>query len=482
MSDPVTPTDLQVSGGAGGTAADLADLRVLASTSSALAEQLADITLSAHAILIDPDWVAAAVLNPAGAIAAQARLLDALDGPGGLTWLAAEMATRAAGVSIAADAYEAADAAQAALLRGWEWFEGFSGLQYVEALVIVAGPTFPGGGIGNSKDTLLLWSDPELWLTEHPEMVDDLINSAPGALAGLPLLLPPLALVMPFIGRPAMLSVQGAVGRLASEFPDGRYALDDLDPVEDDVIKDDASHSFAPPSGVGDIIAGLGYRNTQADTQHDIIDVETVVQPDGRRAHIVNIPGTKDLSLGVGNMNSNDMVTNLHVLAGETSMREEAVAQALFDAHVDPDDPVMLVGHSQGGMVAAQAAADSADGTFGYNVTHVVTAGSPIALADVPVDVQVLSLENNHDIVPHLDGADNADRPNLTTVTFDDQRGSVGDNHALENGYSEAARAIDQSHDPALAAFTDSAAAFIADPEGRTQLNVQAFEIDRVPE
>jgi len=322
--------------------------------------------------------------------------------------------------------------------------------------------------------------DPQRWLTEHPELVDDLVNSGPGTLAGIATRLPFLA---PLLG-PGMLSVQGAAGRLAGAFPTGGYELVPLDPAdpEDTYLREDLLHDFRAPSGVGDIIGNLQYRNAQASASRDIIEVETVIQPDGSRAFIVNIPGTKDMSLDPDNPNINDMITNLAVLAEQTTEREEAIAAALADAEASPDDPVMLVGHSQGGMIAAQAAADSADGTFGYNVTHVVTAGSPIALADVPPDVQVLSLENSHDVVPHLDGADNEDQPNLTTVGFDHQAGSVGDNHALEGGYSEAARAVDQSDDPSLTHFTDSASAFLADPTGGTQLTVTPYQINGVPE
>ena len=186
--------------------------------------------------------------------------------------------------------------------------------------------------------------------------------------------------------------------------------------------------------------------------------------------------------LGTAGPNPNDMNTNLHVLAGDTTARElaiaEAMRQAMRTAGADPDAPVMLVGHSQGGMVAAQAAADS--DALGLNITHVVTAGSPIGLADIPDDVQVLSLENGHDIVPHLDGAENAGSADLTTVTFGDQDGSVTAHHELSAGHAAAADAVDASTDPSLTAFTDGASVFL-DSGGGTTVVVQAFEIDRVP-
>src|SRR3712207_6522248 len=115
----------------------------------------------------------------------------------------------------------------------------------------------------------------------------------------------------------------------------------------------------------------------------------------------------------------------------------------------------MLVGHSQGGMVAAQAAHDSGTADFPYDVRSVVTAGSPVARAGVPPSVQVLALENAHDIVPHLDGRSNDDDPNVTTVTFDRQTGSIGENHGIGSAYRYGARAVDRSTDPSIEAFRD---------------------------
>jgi hypothetical protein len=61
-----------------------------------------------------------------------------------------------------------------------------------------------------------------------------------------------------------------------------------------------------------------------------------------------------------------------------------------------------------------------------YNAAHVVTAGTPIARSVGPPGVQALAMENKYDIVPQLNGASNADQPNLTTMTFGAQKGTVG--------------------------------------------------------
>jgi len=484
LSPPVvTAHDLTVSGGAGGTEADLADLGVLAGRSADLAMELGSISAAAHALLVDPDLLASAALDPGGAAAFEAALLVALDGPSGLTALAARLGMRAAAVTTVRAGYEAADAVQAELMSAREWYEGVSALQHLQMIAMGLGPAasaFMSPASSLDPDHWQLYTDPERWLTEHPGEIDDFLNSLPG-----------------MTGHGPSTSWQELLGELSAGFPDGTYELTGQ-------VEAPPPEMTNPPLGYRDLLAGLNYRDSLAVRGNDEIDVRIVTQPDGTTAYIVDIPGTKDSSLPIPDLtvgpvtvdlpndsvdpatglipNSNDMTTNALTLAGQTTARELAIAEALRRAGASPTDPVMLVGHSQGGMVAAQAAADTADGTFGYNVTHVLTAGSPVALADVPPDVQVLSLENEHDIVAHLDGAENPASPNHTTVSFAYQAGSIGGNHQLSVGYLDAAAALDSTYSPSVDAFTDSAAPFLADPGGGTTVRADVFNIERVPE
>jgi pimeloyl-ACP methyl ester carboxylesterase len=139
----------------------------------------------------------------------------------------------------------------------------------------------------------------------------------------------------------------------------------------------------------------------------------------------------------------------------------------------------MLVGHSQGGMVAAQAAHDAGTPEFDYDVRSVVTAGAPIGRVDVPGSVQLLALENAHDVVPHLDSRTNDDDSNVTTVTFEAQEGSIGGNHGIESGYRSAARAVDRSDDPSIVAFRASADPFLVGPAVDATVVAHVYEISR---
>jgi pimeloyl-ACP methyl ester carboxylesterase len=221
---------------------------------------------------------------------------------------------------------------------------------------------------------------------------------------------------------------------------------------------------------------------TSVPGQFDVQVIERRM-PDGtiQRSYIVDIPGTRDFNLpGQLNSDLNDQGTNVRAMAGEQTGYERAIDQALAQVGAGPNDRVMLVGHSQGGMVAMRAANDFV--TSGkYNVTNVVTAGSPVADMPVPSKVQVLFLENSYDLVPHLGPHDNPDLPNRTTATIDQQMvttdpsTSLMDNHSVTAVYGPAAHRLDSSSDPSVRAFRDSAAPFIGGDNSTTH----PFQVSR---
>jgi pimeloyl-ACP methyl ester carboxylesterase len=145
-------------------------------------------------------------------------------------------------------------------------------------------------------------------------------------------------------------------------------------------------------------------------------------------------------------------------------------------AGVRPTDEVMLVGHSEGGMVAVTAAREAVRSKR-FNVTHVVTAGSPIStdLKSLPKTVQVLALENHSDVVPQADGSTNPDQRNVTTVTGDVNDNSITDNHSIEDSYEHIADQADHSDNASIRHFLASASGFLT---GCGQ-NVQRFVIHR---
>ncbi|GGS20094.1 MULTISPECIES: esterase/lipase family protein [Actinokineospora] len=437
-------TNLTVEGGAGGTEAQYEDLAALGDLTDDVAGETLTIAMASHGHLVDPNVVASALLNPGGVARFEAAMLGALDGPSGLTATSAAIGLRGLTLQATNQAYQLADDINAKALEASRWLMG------------AAATTLPGlavtGGTAAliAADIMLNYDgDAQRWLVEHPGMIDTVLGMAPGTLSAL--------------GLPTDMATLTDLA--AAAYPDGDPALDP--PYGQPPVIDQSVHGTTPPDGLGDLLDGLDHRN-ETDAN---IDVKKVVGPDGTVSYIVDIPGTKVWNLPGGDQGSaNDFGTNVDAMAGNETVLQEGIEEALRAAGVPSDAPIMLVGHSQGGIVAAQAAGNLANPETGapYNVTHVVTAGSPVGNIDVPDNVQVLSLENSGDIVPHLDARDNPASDNRTTVTFDNQTGTAGGNHGIGGNYTDAARQLDQSDDPSVRRFIDSAGGFFGGQEVTT--------------
>ena len=154
-----------------------------------------------------------------------------------------------------------------------------------------------------------------------------------------------------------------------------------------------------------------------ADNGEIAIEEHVTVEEDGTqtRSWTVDIRGTQ--SFGAGKKGPQDMLTNFQGVGGMASDQLYAIQEAMDDAGIAPGEAVEFAGHSQGGIMAAQLAANP-DVRSRYNVVSVVTAGSPTATI-APTDVPVLSYENSGDIVPGLDGYATHGE-NVTTVMFHD--------------------------------------------------------------
>ena len=106
-----------------------------------------------------------------------------------------------------------------------------------------------------------------------------------------------------------------------------------------------------------------------------------------------------------------------------------------------------------------------------------VTAGAPIGAVTgrIPSNVEVLALENEHDLIPHLDGRTNDDRVNVVTATFDRDSRTSADNHSLPISYVAGAADVDASGDPSVRAFLAGAATLF----DATEVSTERFVITR---
>jgi pimeloyl-ACP methyl ester carboxylesterase len=411
------PEPVSVRGGVDGIEAHYDDMVDAARLFGAAGTDIAGASFALHGYLFDPGIYSSGLFDPVGAGEFEADLAATLDGPGGLTWLAMECGLIDGEIRAAAAAYLAVDRLDTTrhdLLDGVVDLPG--------ALARGAGELVTTGSIGGAVNRVL---------TSDPALLDEAVTGirALGGQVALDILL--------LDGR--------AVVRPRGADPDPRSAV--------------------PPRNLVDLLNGLARRSRG---RHGEIDLRILGHADGRRTVIVDIPGTKSWDpLPNGDVTS--LATNVHALTGQCTAYEQGVLAALRRAGVTKTDDVMLVGHSEGGMIAVNAAIDAAAaGTF--RVTHVLTTGSPIGAISgrVPSSVQMLALENRGDLVPHLDGATNADKINVTTVTVEHDHGSVGRNHSLEHSYVPGAADVDGSDDASVRAFIESGSGFFDAIDART--------------
>ncbi|MGP5624270.1 WXG100 family type VII secretion target [Brachybacterium alimentarium] len=124
-------------------------------------------------------------------------------------------------------------------------------------------------------------------------------------------------------------------------------------------------------------------------------------------SYIVQVPPTEgalftDVPAAYGGQgNSRDWGSNLRLVAGQHPAAMDDVRAALIAADVPAGANVLIVGHSQGGIIANHLAADpsfnSPTGATGtYNVTHTFSVGSPVQTV-IPAQASTQSVNVNHE-------------------------------------------------------------------------------------
>ncbi|HEY8719804.1 hypothetical protein [Pengzhenrongella sp.] len=179
----------------------------------------------------------------------------------------------------------------------------------------------------------------------------------------------------------------------------------------------DATTTRPAPETVAELQGRVGEHYATAGAPPGTIGIDRIDHPDGSRSWVVQIPGTEDQSVGQGS-NPFDNATNLRLEAGLADQSSELVRQALEQAGVPSDEPIVLAGHSQGGMAAIKLAGTAAF-LAKYKVAGVITAGSPASAAGVSASIPTLQFQNRPDFVWALDGKPSAAGPTHVVVTRD---------------------------------------------------------------
>ena len=314
------------------------------------------------------------------------------------------------------------------------------------------------------------------WLGDHRDLLSDpafvrllrvAADHADEALAGalhVPLPAPVIAGVGAPMGAPenavALLGVTGLLSLFGS-----RVLVDG--PVR---VDRSAMRTVDPPSGVGDLADRVPSGGA------DAAQIRIERYDDGAdRRFIVYVGGTVDVGLVAGEQ-THDMTSNVHGIADDSDLDvlrlagaasgagERAVREAMDASGIEAGDPLLVVGYSGGGVIAAKLAADPE-----LNTVAAVNLGGPVASAPTREGVGVLSIEHEEDLVPGSGGSGHPsdERVEVSRSVLDDGRryGSLLPAHELAR-YRETAALIDESAEERLAGFHALAAEFTGGASG----------------
>lgn len=399
--------------------------------------------------MAEPDLVASAVLSPVTFAEAEAAVLGAATGPHGLVMAAAEWEGLAAATTAAIEVVRLTDErheAQAWQELGTLLGAGVRALPPADQLGLAL-----AAGVAEVAGAEAAESRLESWATHHDGGVRDGVSLTSGLLGGTS----GLAVVTRFLG-----------GLRGPETP-----------IRTAPVPTRVDDSADQPHDVADLADHLHQLSDLSDRQHPendgTIEIQTLTSPDGAVRHVVYLPGTDDMDPFSDDAQVRDMRENLRLIADQPTAYGAGILAAMKGAGIRPGEPVLLAGHSQGGM---EAAALLAHGTP-YDVTNVVTLGSPTAqVHGFPAGSHVLSLEHVGDVVPDLAGAPAPPTPEQVTVRFETSVEGLVDNHSFTH-YTEGAAAVDASTDPAIRASLATLDGFFAPGQG---VRSQMFQITRV--
>lgn len=140
------------------------------------------------------------------------------------------------------------------------------------------------------------------------------------------------------------------------------------------------------------------------------VKITRVGEGDARR-WLLSLVGTESMTWRSTN-NPADAETNIRLMLGLESAMSVGVVRALHAAMerdgVPTDrwkrEPVLICGHSQGGIVAAALASVPAD-EAGVNVAGILSTGGPNRRIRVRPDVVTVAVYHDQDVMPSLDGS-----------------------------------------------------------------------------
>ncbi|WGW11957.1 hypothetical protein LWF01_18020 [Saxibacter everestensis] len=425
---------VDVRGGSTSVKAAIHDMEAYGAELRRVGLELADLGVRASSDVLNPSLLLSQTLSPFTFLSVEADVIKAAAGIGRL---AGELVLLGTALGGAAHAYQLADIAVDESLRRIKTYVAYGfGVATRNAAIAVGaaglGAAASPTGLAAIGLAVLAYRHGgrealARWLSEHPDVKEDIaeaiadnsdvvaaiVGGLPGYLNGLAGLPSPDT---PWINEePPWPDDSSSVAALIAALAHSGAGM--LGETEVSVART-SSQVPEPARGPGSLSELYERVLEQSGPKPGQVRIEKIVQADGSSAWIVEIPATQDWSPTPGEYPT-DLTTNVNGVAGNSSAMMRVVQEAIARTPgLRPGDPILLAGFSQGGITAAGLAAN-ADFRAKYNVQAVFTVGAPVATMKIPPTIKVLSIEHANDIIPDLEGSDNPDGPNWTTVSRD---------------------------------------------------------------
>ncbi|MBL0886069.1 alpha/beta fold hydrolase [Myceligenerans indicum] len=158
---------------------------------------------------------------------------------------------------------------------------------------------------------------------------------------------------------------------------------------------------------VGEALSRIDDLYPRSGAPQATVAVQRTVGADGTTSWLVLVPGTQSATPAAHPW---DGLSDLELVAGRPDQATEAVEAAMSAAGIGPHEPVVLVGHSLGGIVVTALAGSPAVAER-YRIGGVVTAGAPVATFRTLPGTPVLHLETAEEVVSGTDGRSSTENP-----------------------------------------------------------------------
>lgn len=162
------------------------------------------------------------------------------------------------------------------------------------------------------------------------------------------------------------------------------------------------------PTTLGDMCADIDELYWAMSEGHTV-KITRVGDGEARR-WLVSLPGTAHSDFS-STQNPADMESNVREMLGLESRMRLGLVKALHDAMrregIDPrhfaEEPVLLVGHSQGGIVGV-ALASKHPRDVGVDIEGILALGAPARRVRIRPDVTMVAVAHDQDVIPSTDG------------------------------------------------------------------------------